>query len=201
MKRICKQCGKEFELSQSEILFYKKKNLSLPKRCKECREKNKNEKKQGRPAEKEALLSRQGSGVGSGKASRPVKSKWKSLAGIAAALLLLIFGAAAGWDRISSHPEPAKDGGAAKLEFRSEQLLEEHYKKHGIGMGFDSAQDYEAAAAKVALDGTALHKEEKEDGDDVYYLENTNELVIISTDGYIRTYFEPEDGIAYFERQ
>ena len=34
MKRICKQCGKEFELSQSEINFYNSKNLSLPKRCK-----------------------------------------------------------------------------------------------------------------------------------------------------------------------
>ena len=46
-----------------------------------------------------------------------------------------------------------------------------------------------------------IHKKEKEDGDDVYYLENTNEFVIVSTDGYIRTYFEPEDGIRYYERQ
>ena len=38
---ICKQCGKEFELSNSEIDFYKSKNLELPKRCKECRELNK----------------------------------------------------------------------------------------------------------------------------------------------------------------
>ena len=41
MKRTCKQCGKEFILTQSEIDFYKSKNLSLPKRCKECREQNK----------------------------------------------------------------------------------------------------------------------------------------------------------------
>ena len=31
-----------------------------------------------------------------------------------------------------------------------------------------------------------LHKIEEEDGDDVYYLEETNEFVIVSTDGYIR---------------
>ena len=41
MKVICKQCGKEFELSNSEMEFYKSKNLELPKRCKECRELNK----------------------------------------------------------------------------------------------------------------------------------------------------------------
>ena len=47
----------------------------------------------------------------------------------------------------------------------------------------------------------ALHKTEAEDGDGVYYLESTNELVIVSTDGYIRTFFKPNDGIAYYNRQ
>ena len=37
--------------------------------------------------------------------------------------------------------------------------------------------------------------------DNVYYLESTNEFVIVSTDGYIRTYFKPNDGIDYFNRQ
>ena len=41
MKRVCKQCGTSFELSDSEIAFYKSKNLNLPKRCKECRQANK----------------------------------------------------------------------------------------------------------------------------------------------------------------
>lgn len=41
MKRICKQCGSEFEITNSEISFYKKKKLYLPKRCKQCRDKNK----------------------------------------------------------------------------------------------------------------------------------------------------------------
>lgn len=47
----------------------------------------------------------------------------------------------------------------------------------------------------------ALHKTEAEDVDGVYYLESTNELVIVSTDGYIRTFFKPNDGIAYYNRQ
>ena len=68
-------------------------------------------------------------------------------------------------------------------------------------MGFASAKDYEAAAAAVVVNSKALHKTEAEDGDDVYYVEETNEFVIVSTDGYIRTYFLPDGGINYFNRQ
>ena len=53
LKRTCVQCGKEFEMSQSEINFYKKKKLSLPKRCKECREENKNKKKNNQKLQEE----------------------------------------------------------------------------------------------------------------------------------------------------
>ncbi len=87
------------------------------------------------------------------------------------------------------------------LKFRNENLLNQHYQKHGIEMGFESAEEYEQAAARVPLDPEVLHKTEKDDGDDVYYIERTNEFVIVSTDGYLRTYFLPDAGIAYFERQ
>ena len=36
---------------------------------------------------------------------------------------------------------------------------------------------------------------------DVYYKEDTNEFVVVSTDGYIRTYFNPDSGKKYFDRQ
>jgi pyocin large subunit-like protein len=68
-------------------------------------------------------------------------------------------------------------------------------------MGFSSAEEYEKAASEVVENKDALHKTEKEDGDDVYYLEETNEFVIVSTDGYIRTYFNPSNGIDYYNRQ
>lgn len=85
--------------------------------------------------------------------------------------------------------------------FRNDDLLESHYEKHGEDMGFGSPEEYEMAANRVVDDGDVLHKIEAEDGDDVYYLEETNEFVVISQDGYIRTYFYPEDGIDYFNRQ
>lgn len=89
----------------------------------------------------------------------------------------------------------------ATYSFRNKKLLNDHYNKHGIDMGFASASEYEAAAAAVVSNPNALHKTEKEDGDDVYYVEATNEFVVVSTDGYIRTYFCPDSGIKYYNKQ
>ena len=85
--------------------------------------------------------------------------------------------------------------------FRNSTLLENHYKKHGIEMGFASADDYEKAASDVVNSPDALHKKEKDDNDDVYYIEDTNEFVVVSEDGYLRTYFNPDRGKAYYDRQ
>ena len=87
------------------------------------------------------------------------------------------------------------------LRFRNSDLLMQHYEKHGKDMGFSSAEEYEKAAAAVPADPSVLHKTEKDDGDDVYYIKETNEFVVVSTDGYIRTYFLPESGIRYFNKQ
>ena len=93
------------------------------------------------------------------------------------------------------------DETAALLKFRNKKLLNQHYEKHGKDMGFANAQEYETAAAAVVANPNALHKEEKEDGDDIYYLEETNEFVVVSKDGYLRTYFLPDSGIKYYNKQ
>ena len=105
-----------------------------------------------------------------------------------------------------SEPEPEPEPAPEQQEtvdykFRNKNLLKSHFEKHGIEMGFETAKEYEAAASAVVNNPESLHKIEKEDGDDVYYLEATNEFVIVSGDGYIRTYFNPSDGINYFNRQ
>lgn len=104
-------------------------------------------------------------------------------------------------EKSNKEKKPATDNNNKKLRFRNERLLNEHYEKHGIDMGFESAEEYEAAASDAALNPKALHKKEKEDGDDVYYVKATNEFVIVSPDGYIRTYFLPDSGIKYFNKQ
>ena len=80
-------------------------------------------------------------------------------------------------------------------------VLEEEYLGEFTDYMSISAEDYEKAAAMVPANENALHKIEAEDGDDVYYIEESNEFVVVSTDGYIRTYFEPNSGKKYFDRQ
>ena len=240
MKRTCVQCGNEFELTNSEVDFYKKKNLNLPKRCQACREKNKqqNNKPQIRQPSSAAGSSPASGGLSAGGG----KGIMAAVAGIM--LLLVVFfclkqtgilsdvkdnpSTVAGIQTAGPTPEgtvtsppeemttPSSElaAGDAQTEqpsaspeettvytFRSEKLLLDHYKKHGIDMGFDSAEAYEAAANEVIHNPDALHKLEAEDGDDIYYLEETNEFVVVSTDGYIRTYFNPDKGIDYYNRQ
>ncbi|MBP3337953.1 MAG: hypothetical protein J6L69_00940 [Lachnospiraceae bacterium] len=107
----------------------------------------------------------------------------------------------------STEPSSSKEEASSKndvdtnLIFRNKELLDQHYEKHGIEMGFKSAEEYLETANKVLENEDVLHKVEAEDSDDVYYLEETNEFVVVSKDGYIRTYFNPSDGIDYFNRQ
>lgn len=95
--------------------------------------------------------------------------------------------------------QPVQD--TETLCFRNQKLLNQHYEKHGKDMGFANATEYEMAAAKVVSNPNALHKTEAEDGDDIYYLESSNEFVVVSTDGYLRTYFWPDSGIKYYNKQ
>ncbi len=104
-------------------------------------------------------------------------------------------------EEVNSKKKESAEKAEKALRFRNERLLREHYEKHGIDMGFKSAGEYEEAASAAALNPKALHKKEKEDGDDVYYVKATNEFVIVSRDGYIRTYFLPDSGIRYYNKQ
>lgn len=89
----------------------------------------------------------------------------------------------------------------AAYTFRKAQYLTEHFQKHGAEFPYATEEEYLQGANRVINDPNALHKLEAEDGDDVYYLESTNEFVIVSTDGYIRTYFRPNGGIDYYNKQ
>ena len=80
-------------------------------------------------------------------------------------------------------------------------MFEPLYEIHCKEMGFSSSKEYETCASDVVNDPDSLHKTEKEDGDDVYYKEDTNEFVVVSADGYIRTSPHPDAGRKYFDRQ
>ena len=93
------------------------------------------------------------------------------------------------------------DGSGQSCHFRNDNLLAQHFQKHGNEFSYSTKEEYEAGASAVINNPKALHKTESEDGDDVYYVEDTNEFVVLSTDGYIRTYFKPSGGKSYYDRK
>ena len=103
-----------------------------------------------------------------------------------------------GWDSYDSE-------NYVEYHFRNQKLLDQHFTKHGgefaEDFGYQNAEEYEKGASDVINNPDALYKLEAEDGDGVYYIEETNEFVVLSTDGYIRTYFRPDSGKKYFDKQ
>lgn len=85
--------------------------------------------------------------------------------------------------------------------FRRSSYLTEHFNKHGDEFGYKNEQEYLEGANNVIMDRESLYKTEAEDGDHVFFQESTGSIVFVSVDGYIRTYFKPDDGIEYFNRQ
>ena len=180
MKRVCKQCGKEFELSEGEIRFYEKKGIELPKRCQQCRD----QKAGNRPK--------------------------RTVAAVVVVLLFLVsflgkYIAPDVFDSAPQTPQSTESEGAYETasertyEFRKHRYLTEHFEKHGDEFPYDTEEAYLQGANNVINNPDTLHKLEKEDGDDVYFVEDTNEFVVVSTDGYIRTYFIAD--IDYYNRQ
>ena len=194
-KRECKQCGEEFTLTDSEMKFYNEKGLNLPKRCSECRNKNKNINNNEKDNIKEPNIK---------KVSTNNKSKtFRNIIIVALLLLLSFIGKVFNIDldalNIGSVLQNQKADGV--LEFRNDNLWEEHFLKHGGEFGYTTKEDYLEGANEVVTSASSKHKQEAEDGDDIYYDAENNEIVFVSKDGYIRTYFKPSDGIEYSNRQ
>ena len=223
----CRQCGKEFTLTDGEIDFFKSKGLELPNRCAECRKKNKAAKNAHASDSKKRLISvgivvllilalAFGYGISQinsaklsnndvtdiGETISTAVTEAEATAEVTETSTVSETETTSETTETSTFAESAETEIPAKQYcFRNSELLDEHYKSHGIEMGFASAEEYEKAAAAVIDAPGVLHKYEKEDNDDVYYLESTNEIVIVSTDGFIRTYFKPDRGKDYFDEQ
>lgn len=91
---------------------------------------------------------------------------------------------------------------ARNYSFKSKKSLNEHFEKHGADTYCKSAEEYLEKANAVINNPDALTKIETDDGDGdrVFYIEETDEIVFLSTDDYIRTYFICS-GKDYFDRQ
>lgn len=199
MTKQCKRCGRKFELTEEQIHYYEKNGITIPDCCYTCRRIKRMERNS-------AVIPR-------GKIRRKkMKESIRSVPTTVFVILVILTFFYLGYVRGDGTKEnyishtgavttETPDNVQSAVMFRSEKLLQEHYKKHGISMGYESAEQYLAGANAVLNNSDAIHKTEKEDGDDVYYVEDTNDFVVVSVDGYIRTYFRPDEGREYFEKQ
>lgn len=95
---------------------------------------------------------------------------------------------------------------AGKAGFKSQDLLDAHYKKHVLVQGefgdITKAQYLKGAQDLVSSKpvGNILTKT-RSNGDVIFFNKATNEFAVADKYGNIRTYFKPDDGIKYFNRQ
>lgn len=192
MIRRCIQCNKEFNISEGEERFYRDRNLELPKRCQECRDKNKRQVNTKKYQEDNIR----------GKSNNTKKTiNSKIIISAIAAIILVIVGLIQGFGDIDILSNSNNHSSVTSYTFRNDEYLTEHFNKHGSEFSYATKEEYQQGANNVINSSKALHKKEAEDNDDIYYIEDTNEFVVLSTDGYIRTYFKPSGGIDYYNRQ
>lgn len=214
MKKKCVQCGKAFEISESEKQFFESKNLSLPKRCRECREKNKclgNSQKstkhtKGSTQYKSYYI----------KKEQPIALTTVILA-IIVSIISFILKADSTFTIVTASVAIFSlikyiiglgkekifiqefDTSVYKYTFYDTNSMVKHYVKHGKQTNCSSMEDYLYKANMVIVDKKSLTKEQKKDGDRIYYNNRTKEFVVIAKAGYVRTYFIASD--KYYEKQ
>ncbi len=211
MRCKCVQCGKIFTLSDSEIEFFKSRNLSIPKRCKQCREANKNGFQVRTNNKGKAEYD-------SYNVSTPLPFKAKAIW-----FLLLIttiyttfsnttdifkyicFGAFAFVTLIGIAYALANktfiqefDTSIYKYTFYDTVAMVEHYAKHRKETESETMEDYLYKANMLIVNKGSLSKSSK-DNDTLYYNKRTNEFAVVAKAGYIRTYFMANE--KYYNKQ
>lgn len=86
------------------------------------------------------------------------------------------------------------------VTFRTVTDLMEQFDWHGSNLGYTSSLDYLSGANKVVLNPQSLQLSQGS-GATAYFLESTDEFVLVSSDGFLLTYFIPDNGILYFFQQ
>jgi len=87
--------------------------------------------------------------------------------------------------------------------FRTQHLLEEHYARHGHEFGAITQEQYLHAAQQLrdARPGRNILESRRRDGGGAKFDRRRGWFVAYDSDGTLRTFFIPNDGIRYFERQ
>ncbi len=181
MKKICVQCGKEFELSETEIDFYEQRKLMIPTSCYMCRRRDR--------IRRNAPVIPKGIGR-NGKNRFGIGHAMPGMMSILLILAAFMFGRSflSGGDGPKNPGNAVTEpGNTSKTHiFLSFDLLAQNYEKYGKELGCASEEEYLAAANEVISDPKSVHHQE--DGEEWYKREQTGEQVILSADGYIQVY-------------
>ena len=86
----------------------------------------------------------------------------------------------------------------------NKKSLDKHFNDHVKNMGFDSKESYKQHAIKFA---NTIDKKncvsfiDSKTKATYKYSKVTNELVVVTKNGYVVTYFKPKDGYDYYKSQ
>ncbi len=135
----------------------------------------------------------------------PKPTKWILPFAVVAAAIL-------GWILAGNGVNPAKQGAAAEPAAQiiwsrghdgASANAQEHWEKHGADFPeIHSAQDYERAAQRFVTappSGTLI--KHRTNGDTLFYDPATNTFAVVDRAGEPRTFFRPNSGRAYWDRQ
>ncbi len=196
LKLTCSQCGKEFELSNSEMSYYVTHDMPLPKRCAQCRG---DVRKSDTPKKKSTVEYNSPHGgddtsfdISQVKTEARVYRRISPRSVFIVLAAIVVVGVGIGCTALNSQSKK-------NHTFASESVLENNFYKYGLDMDFDEFEAYERAASNIVNSKSAQKKESDLTGETYYYVEATNEFVALSQDGYILRYLKPENGAQYFD--
>jgi hypothetical protein len=87
--------------------------------------------------------------------------------------------------------------------FRTQHLFEEHFAKHGKDFGNITPEEYLRLAQQLrdTRAGKYVLESRRPNGAGAKFDLRNKAFVAFDSDGTIRTFFIPNDGVRYFERQ
>ncbi len=90
-----------------------------------------------------------------------------------------------------------------EIGFRTHDLLEAHFRRHGREFDAETAEDYLRLAQSLRdrPRGPGVLAFVRNDAVTCKFERETGAFIAYNSDGTIRTFFRPRDGEAYFERQ
>ena len=106
-------------------------------------------------------------------------------------------------EMIKSRLTSGGNDGKIEVRFETPENMQKHYDKHIDKYGNISISEYIALANELvnAKDTDDIERIVRSDESTAIYRFSTNDFLVITKDGYIRTFFKPDDGEAYWREE